>query len=421
MRPMQSSTTHRPTRRALRPLAAMLALTLAASSPGLAQESAINHIRPLMQRDHFAAVVEGLTLDRDQRQLATLMFEDYLTGVETLARRVDDAANMAGRLQLNEVFAGRVRMGNVELREMQADVLRTYLECGPEADRLLQGFTMGLEGIVRDEQKSALPAALRDLRRATLLHPYQIGQDTFTYAGDGVDVIELVAAGRREGGELADLDAPVIDEALSSYAVQLDHVLQNHAAARRDHELRLRLADVSGDPEARSTHEQKVLDAWRALYILNRDTVQLVGSIVLGAKGEWAQRLWQDRFDRACFSWMYAPRTPDRQLDWIRANVETPPIVQAAELAYNEYLGERDKLRKEAIGILVEARLERGVILHQLTSKRDIEAAAGDLYTDLLRNSGSLANLDTSHAAEIEALLDADQRLTMRRAVSQRR
>jgi len=421
MRRTRSNTTHRPTRGGLRRPAAMLALALLATSAGQAQESAINHVRPLMQRNHFAAVVEGLKLDKDQRQLATLMFEDYLSGIEALTGRVDDAANFAGRLQLNEVFAGRVRMGNVELREMQAEVLRTYLECGPEADRLVQSFTQGLQGIIREEQKEDLPAVLRDLRRAILLHPYQIGQDTFTYAGDGVDVIELVAEGRREGGELADIDAPVIDEALASYAVQLDHALQTHAAARRDHELRLRLADVTGDPEARSGHEQKVLEAWRTLYILNRDTVQLIGSIVLGAKGEWAQRLWQDRFDRACFAWMYAPRMPDRQLDWIRANVETPQVVQSAELAYNAYLGERDKLRKEAIGILIEARLERGVVLHQLTSRRDIEAAAGDLYTDLLRNSGSLANLDTSSAAEIEALLDPDQRLAMRRAVSQRR
>ena len=80
-----------------------------------------------------------------------------------------------------------------------------------------------------------------------------------------------------------------------------------------------------------------------------------------------------------------------------------------------------DALQKEAVMILVKARLERGVILHQLSNAREVEQNAGDLYQELLRNSGAMTNLDSKYAGEFEAMLDDTQRQELRRYVQLKR
>lgn len=398
-----------------------LALLLTAQRPASGQETAMDYIKPLMEKDDYAALVGALDLDRDQENIVELLYADYLGGIESLSERVDEQAVAAGRKRLERVFSGRMRMGGDELRALRVKVLKTYEKCGPEADQLLADFISGLEGILQDPQRERFEAALRELRRRVLLHPRQTGEDTFNYAAEGVDVIQLVDEASQAGGELAGVDDEMLADVLRAYARRLDVVLRETNTVFRDVELERRIATLEDDSETASALDKRVLEAWSRLYELNRDTARRIGEIARQAEGEWAERLWIDRFDRKCFPWLFRPRKPDRQLEWIRANAGDPAVLQQAELKYTEFLAERDGLQREAVSILVEARLERGVVLHQLTSARDVAEAAGDLYNDMLRNSGAMSNLESKYVAEIEALLNEEQRNEMRRAIQRRR
>ena len=81
---------------------------------------------------------------------------------------------------------------------------------------------------------------------------------------------------------------------------------------------------------------------------------------------------------------------------------------------YGVYLSERDGLQREAISLMVRARQERGVALHPMSLPSEVQEKAGDLHTDLLRNSGAKKNHDARYAGEFESLLSKGQLKLMR-------
>ncbi|MCZ6834664.1 MAG: hypothetical protein O7G85_02725 [Planctomycetota bacterium] len=400
---------------------AILMLLMASPDAGAARENAMTYLRPLMDRGQYSTFCQKLQLNSDQRQIVDLMFNDYLGSIEALFLRVDAEAIQAGQRQIDQVFAGNLRMHGTDLQALRAKVYSIYVQCGPGADRLFHKFTIGIDGIMRPEQADRFQGAVRELRRSLRLHRYQIGSKFFNYAGEGVDVLQLAEAAREIGGELSELDDPALQAQLDEYELRLDELLQSGASDYRDQRLMKKIAKIQAAYEEEGLLGIQMLDYWGKLYTLNRDTVNRIGEILTEQKGEWAKQLWNDRFRRAQFPWQFHPLQPDRYLDWIRSNLESPDLQQEAELKYSLYLAERDALQREMISLLIEARLERGIELHQLTSLSQVENVAEDLYQTMLRNSGSLSNLETRHKGELEELLDEAQRDEMRVATLPRR
>lgn len=397
----------------------MLVIAILAMTPwAAAQDSVYDYIKPRINRDQYAAYYGQLGIDRNQRGIIDLLYEDYATELADFAEDINIRSQIAGRTRLENAFAGRISMSGRDLRALRAKILGIYRECGPAADEMLHHFLAGIEGFLNEDQKQRLPAAQRELRRKIMLHPRQAGRRVFNYAGEGVDVLQLVEKASTEtGGELLGIEDEAIDELLTRYELDLDAILRRTFADERRSRLDYNIEKLNQNVEAIAKLQKQLAEHWNALFALNRSTVKAIGEIIERHSGEFTRKLWEDRFYQAAFEWLYVPTLPDRQINWIRSSELDPELVQKAEIMYGTYLAGRDGLQREAISLMVRARQERGVTLHPMSLPSEVQENAGDLHKDLLRNSGSKKNHDTRYAGEFESLLTAEQRRLMRRAL----
>lgn len=397
----------------------MLMIAIFVATPGAtAQDSVYDYIKPRINRDQFAVYCGQLGIDKNQRGIIDLLYEDYATELTDFADKIDTRSRIAGRTRLENAFAGRISMRGGELRALRAKILGIYRECGPAADEMLHNFLAGIEGFLNEDQKQRLPAAQRELRRKIMLHPRQAGSRVFNYAGEGVDVLQLVEKASTEtGGELLGIEDKAIDEILTRYELDLDATLRRTFADERRSRLEYSIEKLNQNVEAIAKIQKQLTEHWNALFELNRDTVKAIGEVIERHSGTFTRNLWEDRFNQVAFEWLYVPTLPDRQMDWIRSSELDPELVQKAEIMYSSYLAGRDGLQREAISLMVRARQERGVTLHPMSLPSEVQQNAGDLHKDLLRNSGAKKNHDTRYAGEFESLLNAEQRKLMRRAL----
>lgn len=395
----------------------MVLVAILAATPGAAaQDSVFDYIKPRINRDQFADFCREIGIDRNQRGIINLLYEDYLTELTDFAEEIDNRSRIAGRTRLESVFAGRVSMGGSELRALRAKILGIYRECGPAADEMLHNLLAGIEGFLNAEQKKRLPPALRELRRKIMLHPRQAGSRLPYYAGEGVDVLQLVEKASTEiGGELVDIEVEAIEELLAKYELDLDATLRRTYSDERRNRLEYSIEKLNQNVEVITKIQKQLSEDWNALFELNRSTVKDIGKVIESHSGAFTRNLWEDRFNQAAFEWLYVSTLPDRQIEWIRSSELEPELVKEAEIMYGSYLAGRDGLQREAISLMVRARQERGVNLHPMSLPSEVQEKAGDLYKDLLRNSGSKKNHDTRYAGEFESLLSDEMRKLMRR------
>lgn len=398
----------------------MLVIAIFVASPwATAQDSVHDYMKPRINRDQFAVYCGQLRIDKNQRGIIDLLYEDYAAELNDFADKIDNRSKLAGRTRLESAFSGRISMGGSELRALRAKLLGIYRECGPAADEMLQSLLAGIEGFLNEDQKQRLPAAQRELRRKIMLHPRQAGSRMPNYAGEGVDVLQLVEKASTEtGGELLGIEDEAIDEILARYELDLDAILRRTFADERSSRLEYSIEKLNKNVEVIARIQKQLTEHWNSLFELNRITVKTIGEIIERHSGTSTRNLWEDRFHREAFEWLYIQTMPDRQIDWIRSNELDPELVKKAEIMYDSYCAGRDGLQREAISLMVRARQERGVSLHPMSLPAEVQENAGDLHKDLLRNSGSKKNHDTRFAGEFESLLSADQRRSMRRALS---
>ena len=398
-----------------------LALMLVVTPVARGQETALNWVFPSVSRDHYDSMCTHLGIDREQRAITELLYRDYMTGLDELVDRLDRAAVAAGRSRVEEVFAGRVNMAGETLRSLRLEVLNCYRDAAPESARLFENLIAGLESQLFDEQRAAFPAALRALRRQVFMHPRHSTRALFTYAGEGVDLLQLVDVASHDGNELAELDLVAIGDILDRYEILLDSALIEIGITPEQATLGLRLRILDKNDAAIARHHNELIDAWTAIYRVNRQAVDAISDLAERTEGEWASELWLDRYDRASFGWMYLERMPGRQIAWIRGKDLDPATHEAAELTFGLYLAERSALVREAITLITRGRLEERTILSPYKKPADASANALAMYQELLRNSGEQTSLETRIIGELEALLDDENRADMRRAVRGRR
>jgi hypothetical protein len=133
---------------------------------------------------------------------------------------------------------------------------------------------------------------------------------------------------------------------------------------------------------------------------------------------ERAQQQWLDRFDRACFTWLYPRSRPERQFDWIMAGDLPAEAKQNAREIMDDYLSRRRELSRQAISTMIRARMEFQTMVYAMMDTASLDdALRQSLYADLLKNSGEQANLEASTTSALESLLDEAQRKAMRDAM----
>jgi hypothetical protein len=173
------------------------------AGPAAAQERARDFIEPRVSKTQFQQLCQQIGLQSDQRQIANIAFSDYEAALADAATRLDEQALAAGRQSVDDSLSGKARLPAEDLKRLRGEVLKVYVQAGPEADAALDALIGGVEALLTEDQQDKFTAAKRWLHREILLHPRASNAAYQEYAGDGVDVLALVEQARGEGGELA--------------------------------------------------------------------------------------------------------------------------------------------------------------------------------------------------------------------------
>ena len=394
-------------------------LAVALGGTASAQERARDFISPRINKTQFQQFCQKVGLQSDQRQIASIAFTDYETTLNQLATRLDERAIAVGRQTVDDSLSGKARVQADELQRLRAGVYRVYLEAGPAADEALDLLVGSVEVLLLEDQTLKFDAAHRWLNREILLHPRANAASYQEYAGDGVDVLQMVDDARAVGGELAALEADELNGILNTYESDLDQVLIDTSSANRQGSLLRKIAGIEKDLEALKKEEQAALERWKELYDLNSRTVQAVAAKARESLGAAAGEAFKKRFDREAFTWLYPRRKPDRQIEWIRLQSTIAPDALAnAEKIYAEYITKRDSLSRSAIDMMLKARNEFGAFLYAIMDQASVdERLKTGLYADLLKNTGEQSHLESTTSSQLESLLDDQTRSALRDAM----
>lgn len=383
-----------------------------------AEESAADFLQPLVARGQYATYCNQLGLARDQQLIADMLFDDYVQMLETAVALSDARADGMGRQTVLAAIAGRERVNIDELRRMRAAVLGEYRTCINEASSQLDELLVSTRHLLNDNQIGRAGAADRWLRRTVLLQPRSIRGTSSEYAGDGVDVILLAEAASRPEGELSNVPADELSESLADYERQIDIALieisQEDLLGRVD----LRIHRLTGDREAILAAQVAALERWRRINELNNRTIERIGALA----DDLSRQRWIERFEDAAFPWLLAQELPDQQRAWIRSQRSIDEQQLATiQTIYEKYQQRRRALARDAIDIIIEARMQHGAIIHPLSDVREIsDTRPRELYQQLLRNSGERSRLSATTSAQLEEALTADQRSAMRQTIRRR-
>jgi len=384
---------------------------MSAAALAFAAGQARDYIHPSVRRSHYQQFAGSLDLSREQRVIVQMFFNDYRDALENLVDRTDERAEGAGRSTIDAALRGQASIEYERLQQMRADVWSVYRAALPEAHQLLRRMLDDTYHILNDDQVADFESAARTLRRQVLLHPYQNNEHDPSYAGDGVDVMQLIEQASRDGGELVDLPNGALNDVRSAYVEQLDAWLQAVEPGRRLTRMDQRIASIRGDRKASREHENTSLRMWQQLYELNESTANEVAKIVHEQAGQRAALAWRARFHGASYPWLFKQRTPDRQYDWLMNQSLSAPQRNAVQERYHAYLTKRQALRQAAIDLMLKARIEHGEIVHPRMGSSELSNdATREIYQQLVRNSGELQTLHDQAADRIASAVDADLR-----------
>lgn len=383
-----------------------------------AQETAGDHAEPRIDRTQFEWLCQQVGLSRDQRMIAELLFSDYNAAVSEAVKAADTQADTAGRKSVQDSVSGRARLTAEELQKARIEVIRAYETVGPAADAALKDLLSGTLSLLTPDQEPKFVLATRELNRRIYLQPRQTGSVYEEYAGDGVDVIALAEDALKEGGELAPLGREPLADVLAAYETQLDAMLPTIVADDRAGRLKMKIAQVAKDAPELARQRSEAVTRWKRLYELNVWAVQSIGQVAQQNLGDAAQQQWLDRFDRACFTWLFPRSKPERQFDWIMTRELSDETKQKAREINDGYVTRRRELARQAIGVMIRARMEFQTMVYAMMDATGLDQALKDsLYTELLRNSGEQESLDATTTAAFESLLDETHRKAMRDAM----
>lgn len=396
-------------------IAAWSAPTEAAPRRGRSTDDALAHVQPKAPRQAYMDFLAEMGVEDDQRMVLEVAYSTYASGLAALAEELDEKAEAAGRSRVESALEGAVILSPEEMRRLRIAVLRAYAEGWDDADALLEELLLNTEVLLDEGQSAAFEDALATLHREIYLHPLQAQSDDETYAGDGVDLFQLVEEARREGGELETLPAGTLEGVLDQYAAALDSLLVAQANWQRKGELDQAIARIERDEDALAEAERAALNRWRAAYGLLEGAAGEIGEIVGRELGPTAAARWDQRVREATFPWLYGEQLPDRQYRWIaRQDLPTEKLARAKAI-HDAFAEQQAELAADAGDLIIQARKKYGLILRGSMNPADLrDAGARDLYQRFLRNSGQRSKLHGDTSGKLNALLTERQSQQMR-------
>lgn len=393
-----------------------------------AGQSAADYLKPIVTQRQFTDLIRPLELSREQRMIVELVYEDYREHVEQAKREHDREADARGRRIVADALSGRRLIPPDELRHHRLEVLRVYRTLPATAHELAEQLVADLRSVLVADQRPKLDEQMATLRRMLYLHPRHLSRTDYEYAGEGVDVLRLVEEARhhdgkddgKDGGELAGVPMDALAPVLQEYETELDALVRRTAVSHAEIAIDARMARIARDDRAAREAERRSLEQWRSLYELNQRTVDRIGELATTHAGDEAARKWQRRFERETFAWMFTPTRPDRIYEWmVNEPLDDERLDEAAAIR-EDYQSDRWPLLREAADIMIRSRSEFETVVYSMMDPSELRGTPRSLYRELLLNSGRLASVESRAVAELESLLDDDERRRMRRAVRMR-
>lgn len=379
---------------------------LVAGGAYAAAEYGVENLEPRVNREPFAALLDGLEIDDDGRMIADLLFSDYVSGLEAIAARIDEAQRAAGRDQLEQALSGRMVLTRDELRELRADVREVERGAFAESEQLAEELFVSIRDVLATDAAAFDRSALA-VRRDMHLAPRRMRRGDSSYAGDGLDLVRLVTEARA-GGELESVPTGQIDQLLDQYAASLDALLRDSARLWWNARLEAAVGGILDEIDLKADAEADIAREWNRHWAL---TNQYAEQIVTAA-GD-AGPAFRARFLAAAFPWLLSDTKPDRVNAWIQDRIADGETRASAAAIMDEYRVGRQPLVADAIDIIVRSRAEHSVLLDARMDPLALGGRLRDLYQELLRNSGRRASVESDATASLEALLTQRERRQM--------
>ncbi|MBT8484770.1 MAG: hypothetical protein KJO43_04260 [Phycisphaerae bacterium] len=396
------------------PTLRLVVLMLLLSTVRVEASSPAMLIDPWAPRAIYDRLIDRLGLDADRRVVAEVLYEDYAADVADLGARVAEHAAAAGQAKVQDALAGRVLVPADELREMRVSVAAAERSVWPEADRLFSELRFNTASLMLSGE-TGVTGALAAFDRAVYGAPRRRDRSEPWYAGDGVDVIALLAAARRRGGELATLDLAGGEERIAAYEAALVTFLTETAAADRAARLERRIAKIERDRDRLTEIDRDAVVRWRRLHTLNEAMITVIAEMAAAQLGPSAATAWRERFDRACFPTLFATPRVEHEAAWILRHDRRADVRAQVERILAGDRSERARLLAATMRLQRSARQVGGLLLYAGIDPARLGDPASRLsHQELLKISGARAQLDATTSAAFAALLTERQRKQMR-------
>ena len=389
----------------MRTTAFIMILLVTASSWGRPVEPE-HLIEPFVTRSAYDDYCRQIEIGADEKEITRLLYDDYVQQLVDLQDASRQRAKAAGADRIAEAYEGRGFMGSEELRATRIAVQRSYTRNWTETDRLFDELVEGTAAMVAVQDQSKLDRARGDLRRRIVLESVRRNGRDRTYAGDGLDVIELLRT------EALD-DLPSIQDVITQYASRVNGHIESSAAAERSSVVEGRIARISRDNEASMTIMRQRIDRWNTLHALNEWAIESIAYVLGSEQGAESAEAWRTRTRAEYFPWLYKKDQAELIFEWMVGNVDEPVRVRGQTIM-DSYLARRDLLRKEFEALILLARSQHGVILGDSVLDSDPDSA--ELRASHLRLTGELSLLESRTVEQLEADLTPGQRAAARRS-----
>ena len=363
-------------------------------------------IEPFVTRSAYEAYCRQIEIGEDEDQITRMLYEDYVQQLVDLQTESERRATEAGADRLAAAYEGRGFMGSEELRETRIAVQRSYTKNWSDTDRLFEELVESTAAMVPAPDPARLDRALGDLRRRIVLESIRRNGQDRTYAGDGLDVIELLRTEELDG-------LPSLQDVIVQYATRVNGHVESAASAERSALIEARIARIARDNETSMSVMRGRIDRWRVLHGLNEWAIESVAYVLGTERGPAFADAWRVRTRAEYFPWLHKKDQADLIFDWISANTDEA-VRTRAQAIMDSYLSRRDELRREFETLLLLARSDHGFILGERVLESDPGSA--ELRASHLRLTGELSLLESRTVEQLEAGLTSGQRAAARRS-----
>jgi hypothetical protein len=383
-----------------------------------AQLDVAGMVQPHCTRQAYADFCQAIGTPSSQRAVIDMVWLDYAQSIDTLLQEASDTANTQGRQRVLDALDGKIRLSGEEIATLRIAVLESTAQWQPRAlslaDQLLDSTLLAID----TNSDGSTRRATQAIRRTMLLHVLQDGAGRRGYAGEGLDMIQLITAQQRSGESLEGTDALQIARIAASWAAEMDSFLTTTFGARQESQLKRRIALIGRDGAKLSTIAHEDLVRWARQQEINQEVIDAIDAILAGdASRQWR---WRGQVKMMMYPWLYRIDEVDGLYEWIVGYSDDEALQQQAATRYETYRQHREAMRDTTIALLLRGRRDHSIDLHDASTPPPMSRQIQQLKNRVLQASGEQSMLTRRGVDDFDAMLGESRRSAAHRYARRR-